>query len=574
MSDNVQLPALGESVTEGTVTRWLKNVGDRVEVDEPLLEISTDKVDTEVPSPFAGVLEQILVAEDETAEVGAVLAVIGDGSGAGGDAAPAESAPAQEEAPAQQTGATTQGEGYGDPAPEVESASPATEQPAPAPAAEAQGSGDGQQVTLPALGESVTEGTVTRWLKQVGDAVEVDEPLLEISTDKVDTEVPSPFAGTLQQILVGEDETAEVGAPLAVIGSGSAPAASGQSQDGAAQAAAPAGVHAAQAEWDHFKARFLSREGRVIDNMNGNVSHSEGQGFAMLLAVRFDDQETFRRLLDWTRGNLSRPTDSLYAWCFRPGEPGGRPGDRNNATDGDLMIAWALAEASDAWGQPGLRTLAIATARDILARMTVQVGERTYLLPGCQGFLDHTTMTTNPSYYIYPAFQALRAVAPSPLWAQLEATGLRLARTARFGRYGLVADWVAVGRNGAGMPGIAPNQPARFSYDACRVPLYMVWGGFGAEPMVEAAAKFWHDPSFRQMPAWTDLRTGVTSGYAADPGIAAIARLAADSSNGQRRPSRAVDAAVRPDAYYASVLRLLVRLAVADTQGGMVVASR
>ncbi|RMI14323.1 2-oxoglutarate dehydrogenase, E2 component, dihydrolipoamide succinyltransferase [Cellulomonas triticagri] len=221
MSDNVQLPALGESVTEGTVTRWLKNVGDRVEVDEPLLEISTDKVDTEVPSPFAGTLEQILVQEDETAEVGAVLAVIGDGSGS--DAS--DDAPAQEESGSeQQTGATTQGEGYGDPAPEVESASSATE--TPAPAAQESGSGDGQQVTLPALGESVTEGTVTRWLKAVGDSVEVDEPLLEISTDKVDTEVPSPFAGTLQEILVQEDETAEVGAPLAVIGSGSAPAAS------------------------------------------------------------------------------------------------------------------------------------------------------------------------------------------------------------------------------------------------------------------------------------------------------------------------------------------------------------
>ena len=244
MSDNVQLPALGESVTEGTVTRWLKNVGDRVEVDEPLLEISTDKVDTEVPSPFAGVLEQILVQEDDTAEVGAVLAVIGDGSGAGGDA-PAQDAPAQqEEAPAepqQQTGATTQGEGYGSPSPEAETASPATEQPAPAPAAEAQDSGDSQQVTLPALGESVTEGTVTRWLKQVGDSVEVDEPLLEISTDKVDTEVPSPFAGTLQEILVAEDETAEVGAALAVIGSGSG---SG-SGSGTAQAAAPAATEAA-----------------------------------------------------------------------------------------------------------------------------------------------------------------------------------------------------------------------------------------------------------------------------------------------------------------------------------------
>lgn len=341
----------------------------------------------------------------------------------------------------------------------------------------------------------------------------------------------------------------------------------------AAQAAAPAGGNVARVEWEHFKARFVSREGRVIDNMNGNVSHSEGQGFAMFLAVRFDDPDTFGRVLQWTRGHLSRPSDSLYAWCFRPGEPG-RPGDRNNATDGDLMIAWALTEAADKWGQPALRTLAAATARDILARMTVQVGGRQYLLPGCEGFLNHITLTTNPSYYIYPAFQALRAVAPSPIWAQLEATGLRLARTARFGRFGLIADWVAVARNGSGVPGIAPNQPARFSYDACRVPLYMVWGGFGAEPMVEAAARFWHDPSMRHMPAWTDLRTGVTSPYAADPGIAAIAGLAADHAGGRRRPSRAAEVAVRPDAYYASVLRLLVRMAAADTQANMMIASR
>jgi 2-oxoglutarate dehydrogenase E2 component (dihydrolipoamide succinyltransferase) len=245
MSDNVQLPALGESVTEGTVTRWLKNVGDRVEVDEPLLEISTDKVDTEVPSPFAGVLEEILVAEDETAEVGAVLAVIGDGSGSGSaQETPAQETPAEQaEAPAD-----TQGESPADPAPEAEAAPAAQEQAAPAADS---GSGDGQQVVLPALGESVTEGTVTRWLKAVGDSVEVDEPLLEISTDKVDTEVPSPFAGTLQEILVGEDETAEVGAPLAVIGSGSgssAPAASAPAEAAPAATPAPAPAPAPKQE--------------------------------------------------------------------------------------------------------------------------------------------------------------------------------------------------------------------------------------------------------------------------------------------------------------------------------------
>jgi pyruvate dehydrogenase E2 component (dihydrolipoamide acetyltransferase) len=231
MSDNVQLPALGESVTEGTVTRWLKNVGDTVAVDEPLVEISTDKVDTEIPSPFAGVLEQILVQEDETVQVGAVLAVIGSGQpGAPVDTAPAETAPAEPvvEQAAEQPAAAVE------PAPTP--AAPAEAAPeAPA----ATGSPVGAEVTLPALGESVTEGTVTRWLKAVGDAVEVDEPLLEISTDKVDTEIPSPFAGTLLEIRVQEDETVSVGAVLAVIGSGAAPA---------PQAAAPvASVEAAPA---------------------------------------------------------------------------------------------------------------------------------------------------------------------------------------------------------------------------------------------------------------------------------------------------------------------------------------
>ncbi|MFF9212642.1 MULTISPECIES: 2-oxoglutarate dehydrogenase, E2 component, dihydrolipoamide succinyltransferase [unclassified Streptomyces] len=228
MAVSVTLPALGESVTEGTVTRWLKAEGERVEADEPLLEVSTDKVDTEIPSPASGVLASIKVAEDETVEVGAELAVIDDGSGAPA-AAPA---PAAEAAPA--------------PAPEPAAAAPSTEQaaPAPAPSAEATSgasSAQGTDVVLPALGESVTEGTVTRWLKSVGDSVEADEPLLEVSTDKVDTEIPAPASGVLLEIVVNEDETAEVGAKLAVIGApGAAPAA-------APAPAAPAPAPAAEA---------------------------------------------------------------------------------------------------------------------------------------------------------------------------------------------------------------------------------------------------------------------------------------------------------------------------------------
>ncbi|MEU0197528.1 MULTISPECIES: 2-oxoglutarate dehydrogenase, E2 component, dihydrolipoamide succinyltransferase [unclassified Streptomyces] len=246
MAVSVTLPALGESVTEGTVTRWLKAEGERVEADEPLLEVSTDKVDTEIPSPAAGVLASIKVAEDETVEVGAELAVIDDGTGA----------PAAAPAPA--------AEQVAEPAPEPAPAAPSTEQaaPAPAPTAEAAtggGSAEGTDVVLPALGESVTEGTVTRWLKSVGDTVEADEPLLEVSTDKVDTEIPAPASGTLLEIVVGEDETAEVGAKLAVIGeAGAAPAAAPEQEAPAApaqpeptpapaQAAAPAPAQPAPA---------------------------------------------------------------------------------------------------------------------------------------------------------------------------------------------------------------------------------------------------------------------------------------------------------------------------------------
>ena len=211
MSTPVNLPALGESVTEGTVTRWLKQVGDSVAIDEPLLEVSTDKVDTEIPSPVAGVLLEINAAEDDTVAVGAQLCVVGDSAAAVASPEPeAAPAPVVEEAPAEA----------------VEMPEPAAvsvPEPAPAPAA-TDSSGSATAVVLPALGESVTEGTVTRWLKQVGDSVNVDEPILEVSTDKVDTEIPSPVAGTLLEQKVAEDETVAVGAELALIGSGVAAA--------------------------------------------------------------------------------------------------------------------------------------------------------------------------------------------------------------------------------------------------------------------------------------------------------------------------------------------------------------
>ena len=234
MSESVKMPALGESVTEGTVSSWLKAVGDTVEADEPLLEVATDKVDTEVPSPASGVLLEIRVPEDETVEVGTVLAIIGDPSEAG--SAPAPATPAPQAAPEPPAPA---------PAP-----APAAEAPAPA-APQAGGSAEGTEVKMPALGESVTEGTVSSWLKAVGDTVEADEPLLEVATDKVDTEVPSPASGVLLEIRVPEDETVEVGTVLAIIGdpsqAGSAPAPAAPAPQAAPEPPAPAPAPAAEA---------------------------------------------------------------------------------------------------------------------------------------------------------------------------------------------------------------------------------------------------------------------------------------------------------------------------------------
>ena len=262
MATPVTLPALGESVTEGTVTRWLKKPGDQVAVDEPLLEVSTDKVDTEIPSPVAGTLLEIKAEEDETVEVGAELCTIGDEGESGGSddsAGGEEDQPAEGRADVDPDAGAESGGGQDERKTETETEPPAAQTEDAPPAQETapsssdtkpeakvseagtSGGGSGTSVTLPALGESVTEGTVTRWLKQVGDEVAVDEPLLEVSTDKVDTEIPSPTAGTLLDIKVAEDETVEVGAELAVIGT--ADGASG----GAGQTPAPEAEDAREA---------------------------------------------------------------------------------------------------------------------------------------------------------------------------------------------------------------------------------------------------------------------------------------------------------------------------------------
>ena len=229
MSHSVEMPELGESVTEGTITQWLKSVGDTIEADEPLLEVSTDKVDTEVPSPVSGTILEIKAEEDDTVEVGDVIAIIGDEDEAADsdsdDAADADEADAADDSDdaddADDSAADNKSTESKDKADKSDKKSEK----------KSGGSGKTTDVEMPELGESVTEGTITQWLKSVGDTVEVDEPLLEVSTDKVDTEVPSPVAGTIAEILADEDDTVEVGEVIVRVGDDNAAAGSDDSDD-------------------------------------------------------------------------------------------------------------------------------------------------------------------------------------------------------------------------------------------------------------------------------------------------------------------------------------------------------
>ena len=253
----VVMPQMGESVMEGTIIEWAKKVGDKVEVDETLLEIATDKVDTEVPSPEAGVLVEILVQEDETVEVGQPIAIIdtdaeasvSDSGSDESDEAPAAEETAQEEAPKEEK----------------------KEEPAPAASG---GDGEKIEVVMPQMGESVMEGTIIEWAKKVGDSVEVDETLLEIATDKVDTEVPSPEAGTLVEILVEEGETVEVGQAIAIIATGNA-AAAGSVKSAPAKESAPVQKETS-AETSGSEPQRVGADGRFYSPLVRSIAKEEG----------------------------------------------------------------------------------------------------------------------------------------------------------------------------------------------------------------------------------------------------------------------------------------------------------
>jgi pyruvate dehydrogenase E2 component (dihydrolipoamide acetyltransferase) len=263
MPTDVVMPQMGESITEGTITKWLKKPGDTVQRDEPLFEISTDKVDAEIPSPAAGTLKEIKIAEGATVQINTVVCIIDEAGSASGPAASASSAAKAE------TAAT----------PAADSATPAAvDTPAATQGNASTTSGPGTDVLMPQMGESITEGTITKWLKKVGDTVQRDEPIFEISTDKVDAEIPSPVAGVLSEIKVAEGSTVTINTVVAVIGGAAekaAPAASVPVPAVAAPATATPAVTAPQ-EGERIRSSPLVR--KIAKDNNVDLSKVSGTG--------------------------------------------------------------------------------------------------------------------------------------------------------------------------------------------------------------------------------------------------------------------------------------------------------
>ncbi len=309
--------------------------------------------------------------------------------------------------------------------------------------------------------------------------------------------------------------------------------------------------------WAAYKDRFIV-DGRVVDDANGGVSHSEGQGFGMLLAAAHDDRPTFDALWQWTQANLAVRDDLLHAWRWDPAaaDP---VADLNNATDGDLLIAWALARAGERWRRPAYTTAAAGLAAEIRGQLLRRVAGSPLLLPGAYGFERPASTIFNPSYFVFPAYAALDRVDPSPDWQALGTASLAVLDAARFGDQGLPPDWLELDA-AAGGPGPRPADgfAPRYGFEAVRVPLYLAWSGIGGAAL-RPYRDFWatyDDAPF--VPAWLDLRTGEAAPYAMSQGVAAIADLV-----------RGLDAAASsplPDLapgepYYSASLLLLAQLA-------------
>lgn len=311
--------------------------------------------------------------------------------------------------------------------------------------------------------------------------------------------------------------------------------------------------------WRDFAARFLDG-GRVVDRDNGGISHSEGQGYGLLFAEAAGDHRGFERLWRWTRRHLQRD-DGLLAWRWQPGQG---VTDSNNASDGDILVAWALLRAAERWRDDDYRRQGLALVTAIRTWLLREHGGALYLLPGRQGFDKAGGLVLNPSYYVFPALAAFAIVDPTGPWQQVIDDGLAMIAAGQVAPINLPPDWLLLGDSGL-TP--APGFPPRFSWDAVRIPLYLAWHSAGTPSRLAPYADYWPSRAGGSIPAWVDLATGETANYAASRGVQAIAALTMAISQGVQ-PPMPPPVPDESDGYFSTCLLLLVAMATNEGRGG------
>ncbi len=315
-----------------------------------------------------------------------------------------------------------------------------------------------------------------------------------------------------------------------------------------------------RAEWAAFKERFLSPEGRVVDTGNGGVSHSEGQGYGLLFAVAWDDRDAFERILAWTGMRLRGRADGLLPWRY---DPRASPpvGDLNNASDGDLYVAWALLRGAARWNHPPWQDQARRASAALLGQCALRARDLFLLLPGAEGFRQFAAVTVNPSYYAFPALRALARLPRHGDWDRIGKDGVALLDAASARTRGFVPDWLHVPLDAPlRQARWAPDRPPRFSFDAVRVPLHLVWGGHKDARAVTGPMAALRARRGERLPAWLDLRTRQVAPYPASAGTEAVARLCF-AAHGFPTPWRELPRMEAAQDYFSAALLLLVRLA-------------
>lgn len=320
-------------------------------------------------------------------------------------------------------------------------------------------------------------------------------------------------------------------------------------------------------DWSLYKKRFVAADGRVVDDGNGGITHSEGQGYGMLIAEAYGDRAAFDRIWGWTQKNLqTRKDDKLFSWLWKPGgDGGGSVADPNNASDAECLVAWALLRASKRWDSYAYQQSAAGILVD-LRRVAVKSTRRgPVLLPGADGFLDGAGIVLNPSYYIFPALDAFSKSFPGSGWGALAQGGRGMVAEAGFGRWSLTPDWVLLSGEAFSMK---TSFPPDFGYNAIRVPLHVAWEN-PKSPLLKPYANFWKQfPDLSKMPATVNLETNDFGTGPALPGMQAIARFVLACESGTRLTVRDIPPVMPGEPYYSASLKLLTKLAVRESLGG------